>query len=241
MAQSPITETGPLDAPTIYTVPGSGPITPLSIYAEIDATSAAQSFLGTLLIRSQSGAPLAYIPLPSEIAPGDYVEATWAPFLRTSSASTNPLAVLPYAYVRYGADTVNAGDTNFTFATMDLITDAASIFSVQSVAGKQGLNINTQGHYLSMTTAICLTLGSTQTAHMGVKSALIPKGDFLYGTADFTIYGKCSFTELYEVPPSQLSNVIVGSITNQTATNNLVELLRVVIQLDTIDPTGDIF
>lgn len=241
MPQTPITDVGPIDAPTIYTVPGSQSIVPVSCYAEFDAGGAAQSFLATLLIRSQSGAPIAYIAQPVEIAPGDYVEATWAPFLREARAQASPAATLPYAYTGCPSTSIPSGLGGTTIPTMGLITDDAGIFSIQSTGGNQGLQIAQVGHYLSFTTAICLALGGTQTAHLGVASALVNKGNFLYGTADFTIYGKCSFAELYEVTPSDLTDVIRFTVENQTGVSRDVLGYRVVIQLDTIDPSGDPF
>lgn len=100
----PIFTDNPGSLPASYTVPPGVTIDLASVYAKLNGSGAAASFLPCLTVLSQDGHVIARVKQDDIYASGDTGDATWSPFLRGNP----PLGRVLQAY----AGTSTAG--NFT-------------------------------------------------------------------------------------------------------------------------------
>lgn len=87
MADVEVQPLGTEPAPADWLIPAS--LNPLlkCVFAHFDGTSASGAFVPELRVKSNVGAVVGRFRQPVTLQPGDEVDATWAPFLRTVSPS----------------------------------------------------------------------------------------------------------------------------------------------------------
>lgn len=116
MPDAQLLATGTSAAPLDYEVPGNITITPKYAFAHFDGTSAGVAWYPAVQVISDSGHTVATIPTGSSVAAGAAVDATWAPFLRSSSAAA--VYQVPYAALRLQSAQSIPGTNVITYISM---------------------------------------------------------------------------------------------------------------------------
>lgn len=133
MADVQIHPLGVEAAPTDYTLPPAQGFVPKVVFANFDGTSAAGSFIPTLRIVSNAGTVIAEIPQDAEVAAGSSVDATWAPFLRTTPQAAS--LSIPTGGYQGGADTVDVPSGTVVDLTEHIGSGYADVGYFDTVAG----------------------------------------------------------------------------------------------------------
>ncbi len=76
------------DAPLTYTVQGAHIETPLAAYSEYDTSAAGQAVIPALIYKSQAGNVIGIYTTDDVVADNDFVQVSWAPFLRAQPSSS---------------------------------------------------------------------------------------------------------------------------------------------------------
>lgn len=140
---------GTAPAPALFKVPGNGQVTPRSIYALFDGTSAAGPFFPALKIIGKAGTPIGIYPCLTSVAAGVSANVTWFPGLVAASTAAGSEQTFIGALIRAsaaGQNVPNDTDTDLTYASAEYDTDGM----VNLVANNRILTVNTTGYYLVM-------------------------------------------------------------------------------------------
>lgn len=149
----PIFQEGPLDTPYVYTVSGTGTVTPRCCAALYDGSGAAGDFLPAVIFKSQAGHVLSRAILQSTIVAGDDAEVSWFPGVSPPAAQAAAAApVFARAWNdSFSGDTgqtVNAGATNNARFAHTSTTDASVITFATSVNTNDTAVFGANGTYL---------------------------------------------------------------------------------------------
>ncbi len=87
--------TGTAPAPTHFTIPGNGQITPRTVFATYDGTAAAGSFKPALKIISDAGATVGIYAADSAVAAGASADVSWFPGV-TAAATSGALPIIGF-------------------------------------------------------------------------------------------------------------------------------------------------
>lgn len=126
-----IFEDGPVDTPYVYTVSGTGTVTPRACAAVFNGSGAGGNFIPAVIFRSLAGNVIARAILDSTITAGDDAEVSWFPGVKHSAAAAVSTG-LPFASVQLAdpASPLVAGTYAPNIQQLRVNTPGAAIFSV---------------------------------------------------------------------------------------------------------------
>jgi hypothetical protein len=185
---SPWFSPGPDDAPITYTVQGQHVEEVTAAYTEFDASAAGQDILPALIYRSQAGNIIGVYTTDEVVADGDFVQVSWAPFLRAATAGGGGggaiagLAQMWFSQPLFADSMVSipaGGNTNVPFA--NTFTTDPNIASFDSVANPNDtLVLNSKSHlYLISGAAYWQLAGFVQQTILNTQAATIVGGELL--------------------------------------------------------------
>lgn len=116
---APIFTDNPGSLPATYTIPPGVQIDLSSVYAKIDGSGAAASFLPCLTVLSQDGHVIARVKQDDSYAVGDTGDATWSPFLKAAAAAAPPSGGYPFTLDRAGLQGMSVLVPTATWTALD--------------------------------------------------------------------------------------------------------------------------
>lgn len=136
--------TGTAPAPATWLVPGNGQVTPRTIFAHFDGTSAASPFFPALKVISDAGQTVGIYPSQLSVAAGGSADVTWFPGL--GNGGSGALQRLVGARIEARATQAIADNTasDLTYDTVEFDTDGMANLG----ANNRILTVNTPGWYL---------------------------------------------------------------------------------------------
>lgn len=142
-----IFEDGPVDTPYVYTVSGTGTVTPRACAAVFNGSGAGGNFIPAVIFRSLAGNVIARAILDSTIVAGDDAEVSWFPGVKHGAAAAVATG-LPFANVALAAvaSPLAAGNYAPNIDTLTTNTPGAAIFSVNALT-PSFLQISAAGVY----------------------------------------------------------------------------------------------
>lgn len=134
-------------APSEYTLAPREAFVPESVTATFNGAAAAAAFLPTLSIYAQSGELLARCPA-TQVAAGSSAEVTFAPLLRAATAAAAGTAMQWATALGENSAVPSGAATKVSLDASTLLTNNATMYSIDAGAGYTGLGIHTAGTYL---------------------------------------------------------------------------------------------
>ena len=144
---------GTAAAPATWTLPASLELAVNSVYASYDGTGAAGSYIPTLEVISDAGDKVVSIPQDASVAAGSSVEASWAPFLKgTTAAGTTPNAF--YMLSAYNAATVVSGVDKVLVLGSTQTNDAADVAFHTTTGAGAAVELKSQAYVYVVTATV---------------------------------------------------------------------------------------
>lgn len=243
MASVPLRSTAVVAAPKDYSIPNAQQIRLLTVTASFVDAGAAGDWLPAVVILDNNGNALVRaVDQGVKVTAGLDAEVSWFPSVKPASASVTPSsATLPFAYVSQNGHTLcpAMSTTNLDATAGRFYTNSPSIFSFNT----NGIEIDANGHYLSVITAGPFGLPSSGTAYEiqtngggELASFEWPPTNILFPGGVTTDYGRVSEGVIMTVgaavsPPT---SPIFAQILNESTFNvNMTMTGNMVVQLDT--------
>jgi hypothetical protein len=146
----PIFEAGPVATPYVYTVSGTGTVTPRDFQAVYDGTNSSGDYIPAVVLKSQAGHVIARAILQQTITKGADAEVSWFRGVKAAAASSAAAASLPTCFLdQTNGFTLNTWTPNvYTPVTWQLFNkNEATTFAWPGSGGNSTVAILRSGVY----------------------------------------------------------------------------------------------